>query len=110
MPWLGRVRYEELLEQRVTIATLAAKLEAEQSRRNQAETDYARLQEDFKALAVKAGRSRSSVQPFFDKDPFAEDERMPTVFLTPDSHEELGINLQPEFTTQNGEAEAGDAD
>lgn len=106
MPWVGSLKYVEMVS---SIAALGAELKGEIARREKAELELERLQMDFRALAQKAGPSR--VKAEFDKDPFAEDERLPIVFLSPDPETELGINLRPEFMSPpDGKDEAGDVD
>ena len=96
MPWIGNIDFtrwqDEKTTHRIRIAELEAQLAAEMDRRERAELDLARLNADFKSLvALTAGRIPPKAAPEFDKDLWAEDKNLPTVFLSPDP-DELGIS------------------
>jgi|SRR5882724_10221487 len=87
---------------KVEIATLRGQLEAEVNRRERAELELNRLQDDFKGLvALTAGRIPPKMAPEFNKDPWKEDERLPEIFLTPDDTELYG-GAAEEALTPNG--------
>lgn len=95
MPWVGNRDFtrwqDEKTTDRIRIVELEAKLDAEVNRRERAELDLARLQDDFKSLvALTAGRVPPRAAPEFDKDPYAEIESQAVTFLSPDP-DELGI-------------------
>ncbi len=98
MPWIGNRDFtrwvDEKSEAKITIAKLEAQLAAEVDRRERAELDLAKLQDDFKGLvAVTSGRIPPRLSPEFDRDIFAEDTSRPETFLTPDP-DEVGINVE----------------
>lgn len=81
----------QLVQVRVENATLRAQLDAEVNRRERAELELIRLQDDFKGLvALTAGRIPPKMAPEFTKDLWKEDERLPETFLTPDAAEMYG--------------------
>ena len=87
--WLGRVEYDTLRDalqaHEIELATVKAQLSAETTRREKAELDLERLNDDFRGLvALTAGRIPPKLAPDFEKDPWAEDERQPVTFLSPD--------------------------
>lgn len=95
MPWIGNSDFsrwvEEKADSRVRIAELESKLAAETDRRERAELELARLNDDFRGLiALTAGRIPPKLAPEFDKDPFAEIEDQAVTFLSPDP-DEVGI-------------------
>ena len=84
----------------VKIAKLEAQLEAEVNRRERAELELTRLQDDFKGLvALTAGRVPPKISPEFTRDPWAEDGRLPETFLTPPEEEIFGD--EPEETVKD---------
>jgi len=98
MPWIGREQHEQnikiLHELEIRFAKLEAQLVAEVDRRERAELDLAKLQDDFKGLVhVTSGRIPPRMAPEFDKDIFAEDTSRPETFLTPDP-DEIGIDIE----------------
>lgn len=85
----------ELSETKVSMVRLQAQLEAEIGRRERAELEFSRLQDDFKGLvALTAGRIPPKLTPQFDKDPWAEDNRLPETFLTPPEEEMYGSEAE----------------
>lgn len=92
----------EVGDLKVKIAQLEAQLAAEVNRRERAELDFQRLQDDFKGLvALTAGRVPPKMAPEFSKDPWKEDERLPETFLTPDDEEIYGAAAE-EALKDNG--------
>ena len=96
MTWVGNRDFtrwqDEKTTHRIRIAELEAQLAAETDRRERAELDLARLSADFKSLvAPTAGRIPPKAAPEFDKDIWAEDERQPVVYLSPDP-DDIGIS------------------
>jgi len=110
MPWIGRLEYLNL---QVEAAQLRVQLSAEVNRRERAELELARLQDDFKGLvALTAGRVPPRMKPEFERDPFAEDPKQLETYLTP-SEEETGmsIELAAEYQSKpDGDGETGEAD
>jgi hypothetical protein len=87
---------------KVEIAELKGKLEAEVNRRERAELELNRLQDDFKGLvALTAGRIPPKMAPEFTKDLWAEDQRLPETFLTP-ADEEIYGQAAEEQLSHNG--------
>ena len=87
--WLGRDDYKDMVDSlpayAVELATLKAQLAAETTRRERAELDLARLNDDFRGLvALTAGRIPPKLAPQFEKDLWAEDTTQPVTFLSPD--------------------------
>jgi hypothetical protein len=70
----------------IEVAELKAKLSAEENRRERAELELSRLQDDFKGLVhITAGRVPPRLAPDFGgEDPYREDTSLPETFLTPD--------------------------
>ncbi len=98
MPWIIREELDRItnsiLEYNVKIARLEAQLTAEVDRRERAELDLAKLQDDFKGLVhVTSGRGPPRMAPEFDRDIFAEDTSRPETYLTPHP-DEVGINVE----------------
>ena len=74
------------------IDMLKVKWDYDLLRAEKLELDHARLQDDFKSLvALTAGRIPPKAAPEFDKDIWAEDERQPVVYLSPDP-DDIGIS------------------
>ncbi len=96
MPWIGNRDFtrwvEEKSDNKILIAKLEAQLAAEVDRRERAELELARLNDDYRGLiALTAGRIPPKLAPEFDKDIFAEDTTQPETFLSPDP-DGIGIN------------------
>ncbi len=92
----------DFVELKVEVVSLKAQLEAEVNRRERAELELNRLQDDFKGLvALTAGRIPPKMAPEFTKDLWKEDERLPETFLTPSDAEMYGEEAE-ETQTQNG--------
>lgn len=97
MSWITS---SELIKLHTEIASLKAQIEAEVNRRERAELELTRLQDDFKGLvALTAGRVPPKMAPEFTKDPWAEDARLPETFLTPPEEEIFGG--EPEETVKD---------
>lgn len=94
---ITRAEEAQIVQVRVENATLKAQLDAEVNRRERAELELIRLQDDFKGLvSLTAGRIPPKMAPEFTKDLWKEDERLPETFLTPDDAEMYGA--EPEET------------
>ncbi len=84
---------------KVELSRLTAQLEAEVNRRERAELDLNRLQDDFKGLvALTAGRIPPKMAPEFTKDLWKEDERLPETFLTPGDEEIYGQTAEEQLS------------
>lgn len=98
--WVSTKDYISL---KAEVASLKAQLEAEVNRRERAELDFQRQNEDFKSLvALTAGRVPPKMKPEFDKDPWEEDPRLPETFLTPPDKEIFGEEAEDE-SKENGD-------
>lgn len=98
MPWIGNQDFtrwiDERSDARVEIAELKAKLAAEESRRERAEVELSRLNDDFRGLvALTAGRIPPKLAPEFDKDLFRDDESRPVTYLSPDP-DGVGVDVE----------------
>lgn len=96
MPWITNEQAAKnqaiLLELSIRFAKLEAQLEAEVNRRERAELELSRLNDDFRGLiALTAGRIPPKLAPEFDKDLFEEDTRQAVTFLSPDP-DDFGIS------------------
>lgn len=101
MPWIGKDALialnriaDEHIELRIKAAKLETALAAEVDRRDRAELDLSRLQDDYKrVISETVGRIPPKLSPEFDKDIFAEDTSRPETFLTPHP-DEIGIDAE----------------